>query len=184
MPASWPLTRPRSTRAVQPSGALADARANKRSWLIAATCLGAGSAILMGATPTEWPWLVAAFFFLTNFGFELCWGIYNGFLPEIADDQSMNRVSAWGFAFGYVGGALALIVARSFFAVVRSPAATAASISCMAARRCFISSHADWFELTALTVMGITPGWGAKGQSRGAGIREGSRMPRIAGVWR
>ncbi|MBX7073413.1 MAG: MFS transporter [Pirellulales bacterium] len=122
-------------------GALADARANKRSWLIAATCLGAGSAILMGATPTEWPWLVAAFFFLTNFGFELCWGIYNGFLPEIADDQSMNRVSAWGFAFGYVGGALALIVA---LVIVLNPAALGLSKS-DAARLAIASMGVWWF---------------------------------------
>jgi UMF1 family MFS transporter len=92
-------------------GALADARANKRTWLIGATCLGAGSAILMGVIPPGAAWVVAACFFLTNLGFELCWGIYNGFLPEIADDESMNRVSAWGFAFGYVGGGLMLLVA-------------------------------------------------------------------------
>lgn len=92
-------------------GALADAHGNKRTWLIGATCLGAGSAMLMGLVPTNQAWLVATMFFFTNLGFELCWGIYNGFLPEIADDKTMNRVSAWGFAFGYVGGGLMLLIA-------------------------------------------------------------------------
>jgi UMF1 family MFS transporter len=92
-------------------GALADARANKRTWLIGTTVLGAGSAALMGMTPLALPWLIAVFYFLACLGFELSWGIYNGFLPEIADDRTMNRVSAWGFAFGYVGGGLALLLA-------------------------------------------------------------------------
>ena len=35
---------------------------------------------------------------------------YPAFLPEIADEKSMNRVSAYGFAMGYVGGGLALLV--------------------------------------------------------------------------
>jgi UMF1 family MFS transporter len=92
-------------------GALADARNNKRAWLALATIMGAGSATLLGLVPTSAEWLIAALFFFTCLGFELSWGVYNGFLPEIADEKSMNRVSAWGFGFGYVGGGLALLLA-------------------------------------------------------------------------
>lgn len=91
-------------------GAMADARANKRAWLAFATILGAGCGTLMGLVPTSATWLIAILFFLTCLGFELSWGIYNGFLPEIADESSMNRVSAWGFGFGYVGGGIALLL--------------------------------------------------------------------------
>ncbi|MBX3422340.1 MAG: MFS transporter [Pirellulaceae bacterium] len=92
-------------------GAMADARANKRSWLVFATVMGAGCGTLMGIVPPTETWLIAVLFFLTCLGFELSWGIYNGFLPEIADQQSINRVSAWGFGLGYVGGGLALALA-------------------------------------------------------------------------
>ncbi|MCA9100004.1 MAG: MFS transporter, partial [Planctomycetales bacterium] len=44
-------------------------------------------------------------------GYETSQCFYNGFLPEIADDETMNRVSAWGFGLGYVGGGLALVIA-------------------------------------------------------------------------
>lgn len=91
-------------------GAWADHRANKRTWLMLATIMGAGCGTLMGVVPTSASWLIAGLFFLTCLGFELSWGIYNGFLPEIADDRSMNRLSAWGFGFGYVGGGLALAI--------------------------------------------------------------------------
>jgi UMF1 family MFS transporter len=92
-------------------GALADARGNKRTWLIGATLLGACSSAGMALVPVSQGWLVAVLFFCACLGFELCWGIYNGFLPEIADDDSMNRVSALGFGMGYIGGGLALLVA-------------------------------------------------------------------------
>ncbi|MBX9791359.1 MAG: MFS transporter [Pirellulales bacterium] len=92
-------------------GALADARANKRTWLIFATVLGACCSAGMALVPTSLGWLVAVLFFGACLGFELCWGIYNGFLPEIADDDSMNRVSALGFGMGYIGGGLALLIA-------------------------------------------------------------------------
>jgi UMF1 family MFS transporter len=50
-------------------------------------------------------------FVLTCFFFELAFGFYNAFLPELADERTMNRVSAQGFAAGYVGGGLALAIA-------------------------------------------------------------------------
>ena len=92
-------------------GALADARANKRTWLMGSTILWASSVALMAIVPMEMGWLIGVLFFLACLGFELSWGLYNGFLPEIADDESMNRVSALGFAAGYLGGGLALLIA-------------------------------------------------------------------------
>ena len=48
-------------------------------------------------------------FLVANLGFELSLGVYNGFLPEIAREDNMGRVSAYGFALGYLGGGLALV---------------------------------------------------------------------------
>ncbi|MBN2022664.1 MAG: MFS transporter [Pirellulales bacterium] len=93
------------------AGAMADARRAKRRWLGVTALGGAATAILMGLVPPTWPAAIIALFVLTSFFFELSLGFYNGFLPEIADERTMNRVSAWGYALGYLGGALALIVA-------------------------------------------------------------------------
>lgn len=92
-------------------GALADARRNKRAWLAATALSGAGTAMLMAAVPPTWPWLVVALFVWTALMFELSLGFYNGFLPELSDERTMNRMSAWGFAAGYIGGAAALVLA-------------------------------------------------------------------------
>lgn len=96
-------------------GALADAHASKRGWLAATALPGAGCAVLLALVPPSMPWLVAGLFVLTAFFFELSLGFYNGFLPELATERTMNRVSAWGFGLGYIGGGMALIVAASLF---------------------------------------------------------------------
>jgi len=92
-------------------GALADANCSKRKWLAFTALCGAAAAVAMVFVPPAMPWLIVAFFFLMSLMFELSLGFYNGFLPEIADEQSINRVSAWGYALGYLGGALALVLA-------------------------------------------------------------------------
>jgi UMF1 family MFS transporter len=95
-------------------GAMADARANKRTWLLCTSYSGATCSVLMGLVTPEWQYGPAVFmtlFFLASLAFELSFSFYNGFLPEIADEASMNRVSGYGFAAGYFGGGLALAVA-------------------------------------------------------------------------
>jgi MFS-type transporter involved in bile tolerance (Atg22 family) len=92
-------------------GAIADAHASKRSWLAWMTLGGAGSSIALSLVSPQYPWLIVAMFVCACLFFELSLGFYNGFLPEIADERSMNRISAWGYGLGYVGGGLALVVA-------------------------------------------------------------------------
>ena len=75
------------------------------------TLAGACAGVAMYFLPVEIAWVICrACFSSTSLGFELAWGIVQRFLPEIADETSMNRVSAYGFAMGYIGGGLALLV--------------------------------------------------------------------------
>lgn len=92
-------------------GAIADAHANKRQWLIGTAVGGAVCLILMGLIPTNQTWLIAAMFLLTNLCFEVSFCFYNGFLPELTDEEHMGRVSALGYALGYLGGGLMLLLA-------------------------------------------------------------------------
>jgi len=92
-------------------GAISDANASKRKWLCITTLLGAGASILMFFATPDRPWLFVALFCIANLNYELVQGFYNAFLPEIADDSYMGRVSAWGYGTGYVGGGLMLLLA-------------------------------------------------------------------------
>jgi MFS transporter, UMF1 family len=48
---------------------------------------------------------------LANIGLEGGLVFYNSFLPEIADKEYQGRVSAWGYAVGYAGSILSLLIA-------------------------------------------------------------------------
>ncbi|MFA4829170.1 MAG: MFS transporter, partial [Thermodesulfovibrionales bacterium] len=48
---------------------------------------------------------------LANIGIEGGLVFYNSFLPEITEKEYQGRVSAWGFAIGYAGSILSLIIA-------------------------------------------------------------------------
>jgi UMF1 family MFS transporter len=51
------------------------------------------------------------FIVLANIGMEGGLVFYNSFLPEIAEKEYQGRVSAWGFAVGYAGSILSLLLA-------------------------------------------------------------------------
>lgn len=92
-------------------GAVADERRNKRTWLAIAAFGGATVSMLMAIVPPEFPWVIVALFFTASLCFEIGWSVSNGFLPELADEKNIDSVSAVGFAFGYIGGGLALLLA-------------------------------------------------------------------------
>ena len=50
------------------------------------------------------------FFIIANFGFNSGMVFYNSLLPEIAGRNDLGKVSGWGWALGYVGGLLSLLL--------------------------------------------------------------------------
>lgn len=57
-------------------------------------------------------WLVAAILYVaSNYCFGASLAFYNAYLPTLAPPEKQGRLSGWGFAAGYVGGAVALILA-------------------------------------------------------------------------
>ena len=96
-------------------GAVADANRSKRRWLAGTTFCGVAATLAMALIPHDQAWLVIAAFVLMGVCFELSLVPYNGFLLEITDQRSINRVSALGFAFGYAGGSVPLVVAWLLF---------------------------------------------------------------------
>jgi UMF1 family MFS transporter len=92
-------------------GAIADAGRSKRQWLAMTAMTGSFAAILLGFVPPENYVLIVTLFVVANLMLELSLGFYNGFLPEIVDEDQVNAASAMGYGFGYLGGGIALIIA-------------------------------------------------------------------------
>ena len=92
-------------------GALADRAGLRKTFLLVSTivCV-AGTAGLYQVLPGE---IMSAlvFFVIANLGFELGMVFYNAFLPDIAGGDNVGRVSGYGWALGYLGGLLGLVIA-------------------------------------------------------------------------
>jgi len=89
---------------------IADTRGNKKNFLIFFTILGSLScSALYNFNETNLSWGVI-FFLLATMGY--CGGLvfYNSYLPEIAAPEDRDRVSAKGFAMGYIGSVLMQLV--------------------------------------------------------------------------
>ncbi|MFB3069032.1 MAG: MFS transporter, partial [Acidobacteriota bacterium] len=91
-------------------GAIADFKASKKRFLFFFCYAGVfATALLSLAGPGE-IWVALVFYILSNMGMEASLTFYNGFLPEIATREKMGRISGFGWALGYVGGVLCLLL--------------------------------------------------------------------------
>jgi UMF1 family MFS transporter len=95
------------------TGALADLWGAKKRFLAAYCALGVLACLVL-ALPLAW-WGIALLIVIGMVGFEAGNVFYNGFLPEIAPQEEQGAVSGMGFAAGYLGGVLALILALALF---------------------------------------------------------------------
>ena len=89
-------------------GAATDLKANKKFWtvLMSAICiLGTVGLSFTGAGTIG---LAIVMVIVSNFAYNVGETLNSAFLPEIADDRSMGKVSGWGWSFGYCGGLLTL----------------------------------------------------------------------------
>jgi UMF1 family MFS transporter len=94
-------------------GAVCDFTASKKKWMFRFWLLGVAGSIALWI-PGTWHSAVAIFM-LALIGFEASTAIYNGFLPEIAPGAESTRVSSFGWALGYLGGGLHLVVTLVLF---------------------------------------------------------------------
>jgi UMF1 family MFS transporter len=97
-------------------GSIADRWGTHRKFLFS-YCL-AGSlctALLYFATPGRYL-LAAILFILANIGFAGGNVFYNAFLPKLAKPDELDRLSSKGFAYGYIGGGIALLLV---FAIIQ-----------------------------------------------------------------
>jgi UMF1 family MFS transporter len=89
-------------------GALADVRALKKRFLFGFAGLGmAATAALFLVERGDWR-LALALFVLINVGVAGSVTFYDSLLPHVARPEETDRLSASGFALGYVGGGLLL----------------------------------------------------------------------------
>lgn len=89
---------------------MADARRIKKKFMQFFCYLGSASCMLLYFFTPETLWLGIFAFVFGLFGFGGSLVFYNAFLPEIASEDQYDKLSARGFALGYIGSVLLLII--------------------------------------------------------------------------
>ncbi len=92
-------------------GAIADFTRRKKLFLLIATAQTILFTALLFFMRPGMAVLAAILFVIANVGFEGANVFYNAFLPEISSSRNIGRVSGYGWALGYVGGLVALVIA-------------------------------------------------------------------------
>jgi UMF1 family MFS transporter len=100
-------------------GAIADAAGGRKPWIAAfGAALVLGCGLLWFAVPGA-PYAVAialAGFMLATIGAEFATVFNNAMIPSLVPPRQVGRLSGYGWAMGYVGGLVSLLIALGFFA--------------------------------------------------------------------
>ncbi len=91
-------------------GAVADASASKKSFLMVFCYVAVLSTGFLYFVREGNYWRGAIFFIIANIGFAGGNVYYNAFLPEISSDENIGRISGLGWALGYIGGGALLAI--------------------------------------------------------------------------
>jgi MFS transporter, UMF1 family len=92
------------------------------------------------------------FFAFATFGYAGSLVFYNAYLPEIASESEMNRVSAKGFAWGYIGSVILLIVN---LLIIQFPAWFGIPQGTLAARISFLMVGIWWLVFGWWAILGL-----------------------------
>lgn len=92
-------------------GAIADFSASKRRFLKFFALTGSTFTVLLFLAAPGRVVTTMALFLLAQMGFVAANVFYDGFLPDLTTDDTIDRESSRGFALGYIGGGIYLLLA-------------------------------------------------------------------------
>jgi len=134
-------------------GAIADYRAMKKRLLAVSMLIGAGATLLM-ATIGSGQWQYAAVLFMvSNIGVAASLVFYDSLLPHVAKPDELDRVSTAGFAMGFIGGGILLLVNLAW---ILFPAAFGLP-STLAAIKLSFASVAIWWVVFTIPLLRTVP---------------------------
>jgi UMF1 family MFS transporter len=134
-------------------GAVADYRAVKKKLLAVFMAVGVVATLLM-ATIDRGNWTYAALLFvIANIGVAASQVFYDSLLPHIAAPEELDRVSTSGFALGFLGGGVLLLVNLAW---ILSPA-TFGLPDTVAAIKLSFASVAFWWLIFSIPLLRRVP---------------------------
>jgi MFS transporter, UMF1 family len=101
-------------------GAIADYSHLRKQMMRLFATLGAAATIALFMVTGELWWLGGLLFIFANLSFGAAIVFYNAYLPDIASEDQRDRVSSFGWAMGYLGGGLLLLLNLIFYLTYES----------------------------------------------------------------
>jgi len=170
-------------------GALADLRPMKIRLLAAFAALGAvGCAALFLVERGDWL-LAAALLVVVNVGLNGSFVFYDALLPHVAREGELDRVSAAGYAVGYLGGGvllaaqLAVILRPGLLGIPAGEAATPSEAT-LPSRLAFVSVAIWWAAFTTPLLRRVREPAIAPGAAESAGAGPLAAFARLRGAFR
>jgi UMF1 family MFS transporter len=134
-------------------GAIADySHLRKRMMQVFATLGALATILLFFVTANVW-WLGGILFILANLAFGAAMVFYNSYLPDIASEDKRDSVSSFGWAMGYLGGGLLLLLNLIFYLMHESLGVDTG----MAVRLCLASAGVWWIGFSLITWSRLRP---------------------------
>lgn len=128
---------------------IADSSGRKKLFLRTFTTLGATACIaLFYFKGMNQLYLGAGAFILATIGFSGGLVFYNSYLPEIATEDQYDRVSARGFAYGYVGSVILLLINLT---IILKPEMFGITTAGLPARIAFVMVGMWWIGFSQIT---------------------------------
>jgi len=161
------------------TGAIADRTQHKRRMLALFAFTGAGATALLAlVTGTNWRLGVVLFIVATT-GYYASVVIYYSVLPEIATADERDRLSSRGWAFGFLGGGIALAVNLATY-LGRDALGLSESA---AVRVCFVTAGLWWAAFTLIPLSRMRTYQAPQGTERGLSVLTGG-FRQLAGTLR
>ncbi|MEV4705156.1 MFS transporter [Actinoplanes sp. NPDC049316] len=156
-------------------GAVADRAERKKPLLAAAAFTGAGATVAMAFVTGERYLLGGALFIVANVAFGASVVVYNSFLPRLAGPDERDKVSSRGWALGYLGGGVLLLLNLVVVMVLSVEGDDRRTLDL--ARWCIVSAGVWWAVFTLLPLRWLRehPGTAASG-ARGNVLTDGFRQ--------
>ncbi|WP_019546310.1 MFS transporter [Streptomyces sulphureus] len=154
------------------AGAVADRSGRKKPMLAVSAYVGAAATTGMFFLDGDRYLLGGALLVVANVAFAVSVVVYNAFLPQIAEPHERDGVSARGWAFGYVSGALVLALDLGLFLGHESLGVEEST----AVRICLATAGMWWGVFTLVPLRRL--------RERAVARRGGSAAGALGGGWR
>jgi UMF1 family MFS transporter len=135
-------------------GAVADYAAAKKRFLRNFALLGIATTIAIPFVPDGAVPLFLFVALISQIGFVAANVFYDGYLPLIASDDTIDKVSSKGFAYGYIGGGIYLAIAAVLILLADSETI---GLSVSGASRIAIAGAGIWWLLFSVITLKRLP---------------------------